>query len=398
MKTVAPILLCALTALVLCSCGENRNEKTAAEEALTDISVFSDANAGLEPYRLCDAVLTSEEGMESAFPDSEEKSFEETTPATEAFYMPAADIKDKRLAKLTQLHGNYVAMFYRVVHAYECFERVSTDVGDEADDVTATDSLAWIRSFRPALSSSFIDRALPDPMARTRAHKLLAAYDGFDGYDGEDAPFIVELSNYSDALWELPDLVSDEQFARYREGYWDWYDKRNVVPEIDTLIRMNMHGYEGAKPTEAQLENFRRVIEAEKDIDRRTILALEYAKFDHWNSVTLLGEILESRIYTKYLHEAWYSWRANCQYVQSPSSFSVIANNYYDKMKAICLDTIVRHCLETEDEFAECLIQELVLCGIVHRMGSLFGNESIPMLVDLANEEFIHPRLLEAEE
>ena len=30
MKTVAPILLCALTALVLCSCGENRNKKTAA--------------------------------------------------------------------------------------------------------------------------------------------------------------------------------------------------------------------------------------------------------------------------------------------------------------------------------------------------------------------------------
>ena len=78
-------ILCALTALVLCSCGENRNKKTAAEEALTDISVFSDANAGLEPYRLCEAVLTSEEGMESAFPDSEEKSFEETTPATEAF-------------------------------------------------------------------------------------------------------------------------------------------------------------------------------------------------------------------------------------------------------------------------------------------------------------------------
>lgn len=49
-------------------------------------------------------------------------------------------------------------------------------------------------------------------------------------------------------------------------------------------------------------------------------------------------------------------------------------------MKAICLDMMVRHCLKTKDEFAECLIQELVLCGIVHRMGSLFGNESIPML------------------
>ena len=396
MKTTTPILLCVLAALVLSSCGESRRKKTSAEEALAGISFFSEANAELEPYRLCEAVLTSEEGMESAFPDSED-SFFEGTPATEAFYMPAADIKEKRLARLAQLHNNYVALFYRVVHSYEWFERVSTDLDDEADDVTATDTLEWIRSARPALSSSFVDSAFPNAMARTRAHKLLAAYDGFDGYDGEDAPFIVELSDYSDALWELPELVSDEQFDRYRKAYWDWYDKRNVVPEIDTLIRMNMHGYEGAKPTEAQLANFRRAVEAEKDIDRRTILALEYAKFDHWNSVTLLGEILESRIYTKYLHEAWYSWRANCQYDHSPSSFSVIANNYYDKMKALCLDTMVRHCLETKDENAECLIQELVLSGILHRSGSLFGNESITMLVNLANEEFIHPRLLETD-
>ena len=68
-------ILCALTALILCSCGESRNKKAAPTEADAPLSFFSDANAGLEPYRLCEAVLTSEEGMESAVMSNFEPSF-----------------------------------------------------------------------------------------------------------------------------------------------------------------------------------------------------------------------------------------------------------------------------------------------------------------------------------
>ena len=224
----------------------------------------------------------------------------------------------------------------------------------------------------------------------------MKAYVRFDGDDSENSPFSRTVNWYTDGLESYHGLVDEEETNRFEERFWDWYDKKNVVPEIDTLVRMNMHEYEGKKPSEKQLENMKRAIEAEKDIDRRTILALEYAKFNHEGGAVLLGEILESRIYTKYLLEAWLSWRANVQIGQSPSSFGVIANNYYDRLRVVCLDTMVRHCLESEDKNAECLIENLIFCEIIHRMGGFYGNSSIAALANLSyGGEFIHPRLLD---
>ena len=396
------IILCALTALVLSSCGQRGSKQTtqaagaaevAAEaEAATSISFFRDDNAALETMRLCEAVLTSFDGMESAFPDSTDNYFSETTPETEAFYSPAADIKEEPLVRKVRLRYNYVALFNRVIHSYEWFQRTSSAEDEDDGTVTKKDTLEWIRAVRPALSQSFINGVLPDAKARAHAAKLMRAYDQFDGDDSEDSPFSKAIAEYTGAMEEL----DEQKIDRFEERFWDWYDKKNVVPEIDTLVRMNMHDYEGDDPTEEQLANLRRAIETEKDIDRRTILALEYVKFDHWNGAPLLGEILESRIYTKYLLEAWLSWRANVQSNHSPSSFSVIANNYYDKVRVICLDTMVRHCLESEDKNAECLIENLIFCEIIHRMGGFYGNSSIATLANLSyGGEFIHPRLLD---
>ena len=368
-------ILCALTALILCSCGESGSKKAAPTEADAPLSFFSDANAGLEPHRLCEAVLTSQEGMESAFPDETDSFFEETTPEAEAFYFPAADIKDELLARTVQLRYNYVALFNRVIHSYEWFQRASTGIADET--TTRKDTLEWIRYARPKVSESVIRAALSDAGAQARAKRLLQAYNRFDGNDSAGSPFSVAVNRY-----------------RFEERFWDWYDKRNVVPEIDTLVRMNMYEYEGPKPSDEQLENLKRAIEAERDIDRRTILALEYVKFSTWDGVPLLGEIIESRIYTKYLLEAWISWRANAQMNLSPSSFSVIVNNYYDKVRTICLDTMVRHCLESEDKNSECLLENLLFCEIIHRMGSIAGNSSFNDSAMLSYNMFIHPRLL----
>ena len=397
MTRQAYAILCALTVLVLCSCGESRNKKAAPKEADAPLSFFSDANAGLEPYGLCEAVLTSQEAMESAFPDETDSFFEETTPETDAFYFPAADIKDESLVRTVQLRYNYVALFNRVIHSYEWFQRASTGI-DEDETTTRKDTLEWVRYARPKVSESVIRAALPDAGAQAQANRLLRAYDRFDGNDREDSPFSAAVNRYTEALSGLPELVSKEETDRFEERFWDWYDKRNVVPEIDTLVRMNMYEYEGPKPSDGELENLKRAIEAERDIDRRTVLALEYVKFSKWDGVPLLGEILESRIYTKYLLEAWISWRANAQMDHSPSSFGVIVNNYYDKVRTICLDTMVRHCLEAEDKNAECLIENLLFCEIIHRMGSIAGNSSFNDCAMLSYNMFIHPRLLENNE
>jgi hypothetical protein len=395
-------ILCTLAVLTLFSCGQRGYKKSSPAPETTvatePLPFFGTDNASLEPFRLCDAVLTSQEAMESAFPDYTEDFFEETTAERDAFYIPDTDIRGDSLVRTVQLRYNYVALFNRVIHSYEWFQRMSTGVDEEESPITKKDTLEWIRSVRPKVPESVIRAALPDAGAQARAKRLLKAYDRFDGNDSEDSPFSAEVNRYTEALSELPVLVSKEESDSFEERFWDWYDKRNVVPEIDTLVRMNMYGYEGAKPSDEQLENLKRTIEAEKDIDRRTVLALEYVKFSTWDGVPMLGEILESRIYTKYLLEAWISWRANAQMDHGPSSFAVIANNYYDKVRTICLDTMVRHCLESEDKNTECLIENLLFCEIIHRMGSLAGNSSFNECAMLSYNMFIHPRLLPEEE
>ena len=404
--------LCALAALVFSSCGHRESKQSAQTPAtsqartitvsakeLAALPFFGDKNGSLEPYRLCDAELTSQEAMESAFPDYTDDFFMETTPEKDAFYLPAPDIRDNELVRRVQLRYNYVALFNRVIHSYEWFQRMSTGIDEENSSITKKDTLEWIRSVRPKVPESVIREALLDAGAQDRAKRLLKAYDRFDGDDSEDSPFSAAVNRYTEALSEFPGLVSEEETDRFEEHFWDWYDKRNVIPEIDTLARMNMYEYEGAKPSDEQLENLKRALEAEKDIDRRTVLALEYVKFSTWDGIPILGEILESRIYTKYLLEAWISWRANTQMDHGPSSFAVIANNYYDKLRTICLDTMVRHCLESEDKNAECLIENLLFCEIIHRMGGIYGNSSLATLANLSyGGEFIHPRLLPEEE
>ena len=404
-------IFCTLAVFAISSCGHRESKQssqtqttsqtgsiTVSAEELAALPFFRNENTSLEPVRLCDAILTSREAMESAFPDYTDDFFKETTPEKDAFYLPDLDIRGAKLVQTVQLRYNYAALFNRVIHSYEWFQRMSTGVDEEESSITRKDTLDWIRSVRPKVTASLIREAIPNPWARDRANELLKAYDRFDGDDSEDSPFSTAVNRYTEALSEFPGLASEEETDRFEERFWDWYDKRNVVPEIDTLVRINMFEYKGTKPSDKQLENLRRAIEAEKDIDRRTVLALEYVKFDKWEALPLLGEIIESRIYTKYLLEAWLSWRANVQMYHSPSSFSVIANNYYDKVRCICLDTMVRHCLESEDKNAECLIENLIFCEIVHRMGSLAGNSSFNTCAMLLNNMFIHPRLLPEEE
>ena len=427
MNKTTVLILCSLTALILSSCGQHRNkqaprttiqqipfspvlaETPEASDVEAIIPFFEEDYAAPEPYRLCEQKLTSQKAVLSAFPESTEDFFEETTPEKDAFYYPKTDIWNNTLTRTVQIRYNYAALFNRVLHSYEWFERMSLmpsmdddddDEGEEEDEepvTTQKDTLEWIRTARPKVSSPVLYMAFPDAESRRLAEMLLKAYDNFDGDDSADSPFSRAMARYADALSGLPELVSKEEKSRFEREFWDWYDKEIVFPGIDEIIKLHLNDAEDREFTDEQIENMRCAVEAEKDVDRRTILALEYVKFDRWNGAILLGEILESRIYTKYLLEAWISWRANVQMNQSPSSFSVIANNYYDQMRAICLDTMVRHCLQDWDKNTLCLIENMIFCEIIHRMGSLLGNSSLAILANLEYSEFIHPRLLEKE-
>ena len=350
-----------------------------------------------EPVSLCRQELTSREAIEARFGsyDEDDDYFAEETPAKDAFYYPDRDIAGNELARKTQLLFNAASVASRIVHAYELFYRATSDA--EPDSLSRRDTLFIIKETQPEMSNTMLKKAIPDAATLTAALQFRDAYAAFDGDDNEGSRFSKAFNSYVSCLQNLTQLVDDEMLQRFEDGFWCWYDKRQFVPEVDDIIRVNLKDYLSNELPDEEIEHFKEAVQAERDIDRRAVLALEYAKFDHWNGSELLGEILESRIYTRYLFECWIAWRAYVQDTHGLSSFSKIPNNYYDAVRAVCADTYVRHCLEEEDENARCLLENLLSCEILHRQAAISGNESLTTCVQLCHNEFIDPRFLEKE-
>ena len=55
---------------------------------------------------------------------------------------------------------------------------------------------------------------------------------------------------------------------------------------------------------------------------------------------------------------------------------------------------MLRHEQETDDRFIPCLLENLIGCQLLHRMGSIYGNESLAILANLDNYMFIQPSAL----
>ncbi|MBO6168731.1 MAG: hypothetical protein J6O51_02040 [Bacteroidales bacterium] len=232
------VLYLAVTLAVITTSCAQRSRKpvtiastsdTTALEMTVKTSVFDCPDSSLGPCRLCDQKLTSIEAVFSAFPNRTDEFLNEAT---------AADF--------------------------------------DPDTVTKKDTLKWIKQSQPRLSATMLDRALPNPTARMNANAILAAYSKFDGDTDDGSAFSVAFNNYRG--FELPGTVSKDQLNHFEKGFWEWYDKRISVPEIDEIVKMSSRTKTVTKPTEEQLHNLRCVIEAETNIDKRTILALEYIK------------------------------------------------------------------------------------------------------------------------
>ncbi len=342
-----------------------------------------------ETCKLCDQELTSEEAIvKETLGDYTDASV--GTPVRYSFYFPDQDIKQTDLVSKVMVRYNYGAVFNKVQQGYELFDRMSS--GEEDSLTTRKDTLAWIAGTQPKISSELLKQVLPVESYRKRAAKLLAAYRNFNGVWTDDCPFAQARNEFIKGASEYPGTCPEDVLEDFKADFWDWYDKSKFVPEIDDIIRLNM-GTSEEKATESQIEHLRSAVLSEKDIDRRAILALEYAKFDYAGGAVLLGEILEAGLYTRYLLETWLSWRTRVQMLSSPSSFGIIPNNYYDRLRAKCINTLLRHYQETSDQADLCFIENFVQAQILHRMGYSFGNQAMEYAADLSNWKFIHPRI-----
>lgn len=379
--------------LVLCSisCKERRGKKI--EEQFSINSLKSEGG----PYQLCEQKLTSEEAILAVdISEDDEYCFDrEAIPIKETFFFPEEDIEDSELVRRVQLRYNYANVLYRVLHSYELFCRKSS--GDSL--ATRRDSLELIAYDLPVISSLLLKDAIIDTKAGSAAEKLLSAYAHFDGNSEIESEFDNAYHNYIDGNESLPKIVNDSLLTDFEEHFWEWYDKRKYVPEYDQIAALYLND-EALKNelTKDEIEHFKAVIEGEKDIDRRTILSLELIRCsrDAFRDATMyLGEILESGIYTKYILEAWLAWRAAVQLeFFAPSSYSLIPNNYYDKIRVKCMNTILRHIQINPDKYDACLLDNFIYCEILHRMGSAYGNEALTDISELVHGMFIQPSAL----
>lgn len=349
------------------------------------------------PYHFCEQILTSEDAILAAdISKVGDYAFDrEATPIQETFFFPEKDIKSTTLVKNVQLRYNYVNVLYRILQGYELFIRKSS-----ADSLgTRKDSLDLIVHDCPVIPSSLLQKAIPEKEARKVAEKLLASYQVFDGREDSDSAFDKAHAKYVEEFENLPIIADDVLLEDFEEHFWEWYDKRKYVPEYDQIVALYINDVETETELTDEKDNYlKAVIEGEKDIDRRTILALELIRNSHdsFKDATMyLGEILESGIYTKYILEAWLAWRAGVQLVFfSPSSFCVIPNYYYDKLRIKCMNTILRHIQTGPDKYDVCLMENFIFCEILHRMDAIYGNEAMTIISLLTNGMFIQPSAL----
>jgi hypothetical protein len=320
---------------------------------------------------------------------------EEKTSVFETFFFPEIDIVNTDLVKKVQLRYNYANVLYRILHGYELFCRKSSD------DSLATrrDSMNLIIQDCPVIPHSFLQRSIPDKSARIIAEKLLESYRAFDGREHSNSAFDKAHAEFVEGMNNLPIIVDDALLKDFEEHFWEWYDKRKYVPEYDRIAALYLNDdIQKTELTENEERHLKAVIEGEHDIDRRTILTLELIRNnrDAFRDATqYMGEILESGIYTKYILEAWLAWRAAVQLeFFSPSSFSSIPNNYYDKIRVKCMNTILRHIQTYPDKYDVCLLENFIYCEILHRMDAIYGNEAMTVIARLTNGMFIQPSAL----
>ena len=78
----------------------------------------------------------------------------------------------------------------------------------------------------------------------------------------------------------------------------------------------------------------------------------------------------------------------------APSSFTLIPNSYYDKIRVKCLNTLLRHIQTDPDPYDVCLLENFICCEILHRMDAIYGNEGLTVIARLTNGMFIQPSAL----
>ena len=330
------------------------------------------------PIKLCELKITSDEYMEKLQPPEGFEPFMsyEATPVSDAFFYPEQDIMVTDMVKNIQNRFNYVTVGNIVSHAEQLYYRKFSESYGECDSVVnSKEKLRLVAEDMPKISSNILNKAFPSKKVLDKAQNLLSAYRRYSGDD--DDHFWDLFSSYKKEFINLPGTLTGKQYND-SVAFAQWYDKNQFIHGYD---RLNEERTNQRKMTEEELQYLVSAVECEKNLDRRTLLAMELLCHDREMGILKLGEIFESGLYSRYLYEAWDMWRTSVQsYHFGVSSFSMIPDNYYSQIKAKCVNSIIRHIQKSpkEDHKFDILVAEfLITTPCLERMGGYFGNEAV---------------------
>lgn len=194
-------------------------------------------------------------------------------------------------------------------------------------------------------SEAVLAAAFPDSLFREKASLFLdLIYKKADFVERFDA-CLKQLRSFPRTFPMPFDTVSLGRAMRNEDTY---RDKSAFVPDIDRF-RVCWVSYPiDAQPMEDPVGEIIRRLEAGVDFDSKciyadewaAILGNEYAR----GSLEILGAIIESRKYSRFLYDVWESWQCRTQVDWfGCSGYSVTPTTYFLSIRAICANTMLRH-------------------------------------------------------
>lgn len=194
--------------------------------------------------------------------------------------------------------------------------------------------------------------------------------------------YFADFENYSYA-YEFP--FDTLRLKKAYKKHSKYYDKSSFVPDIKYFQNYYASDDSTALTYDDPVGVIERRLRPDMSFDEKCVYAIELSHLMRDEGIDVLGALIESREYSRYLLEVWENWRVNVQSLYfGLSNSSVIPNAYYSKIHGICANTMLRHIQShPDDDYALSCLSSLVCDDHCIHRGWIYGNYAIPIWYNL---------------
>ena len=156
-----------------------------------------------------------------------------------------------------------------------------------------------------------------------------------------------------DKVWSAYTTCADKLSKRFALRHYGKITEKDVVKYMD--IKQFIPNYDSIydlrrKQSEENERYLLLMAEQTPSFDRECLYTIEYAHQrrheEPHKAIPMLEKLMESGKFSRYLHEAWRTWRCLRQVAESPSRDGMILNLEYNKMRYKCLKTILTQIMQ----------------------------------------------------